>query len=317
METITTPADMSEGLSLYAVWVKSQGNLQSWTGCGSLQIGEVTALTDTRDHDTYAVAKLADGKCWMIENLRLNNTNPDNATGALAQGYSSSFKGLANAESLWEDNSTVANSLYSTDGSEGTVAITGSYRAQRFPRYSNSNTNDAVVNMTTPNGANIYSYGNYYTWPAITADTSYYAAINQSRTATSICPSGWRLPQGGDKTRIESDDDNDYWNLIVDGLYDGIKPTDYDSSTTPNYASDPEGLNVSRLLRTFPNNFLYSGNISRSSVGGKSTVGYYWSSTVASDFLPYYLSLSARSVKPGTVFFSSCRGLPARCVTGN
>ena len=61
------------GLSLYAVWVPSAGNLQGWTGCSSLQQGNVTALTDTRDNDTYAVAKLADGKCWMIENLRLDS----------------------------------------------------------------------------------------------------------------------------------------------------------------------------------------------------------------------------------------------------
>ena len=83
-ETITI-GDVSEhGLSLYAIWVESTGNLQNWTGCSSLDINEVTALTDIRDGDTYAVAKLVDGNCWMIENLRLstnayiNSTNTDN-----------------------------------------------------------------------------------------------------------------------------------------------------------------------------------------------------------------------------------------------
>ncbi|MDO4747216.1 MAG: hypothetical protein Q4A70_02665, partial [Candidatus Saccharibacteria bacterium] len=52
----------NNGLSLYARWIKSAGNLQGWTGCPSLQSGAVTALTDQRDGETYAVAKLADGK---------------------------------------------------------------------------------------------------------------------------------------------------------------------------------------------------------------------------------------------------------------
>ncbi|MBR0372552.1 hypothetical protein IJH72_01240 [Candidatus Saccharibacteria bacterium] len=30
---------------------------------------------DERDNDTYAVAKLTDGRCWRIENLRLNTAD--------------------------------------------------------------------------------------------------------------------------------------------------------------------------------------------------------------------------------------------------
>ena len=32
-------------------------------------------LTDTRDNNTYTVSKLADGKCWMTQNLRIGNMN--------------------------------------------------------------------------------------------------------------------------------------------------------------------------------------------------------------------------------------------------
>ena len=69
--TITTGDLSNEGMKLYAKWVASAGDLQTWNGCGNLTTGSVTALTDTRDNQTYAVAKLADGKCWTIENLRL------------------------------------------------------------------------------------------------------------------------------------------------------------------------------------------------------------------------------------------------------
>ena len=87
-----------EGLSLYAIWAKSAGNLQGWTGCSTLGQGKVTALTDQRDDDTYAVAKLADGKCWMLENLRLDYNA--NFTESLSQGFGTSatygnFEGLA------------------------------------------------------------------------------------------------------------------------------------------------------------------------------------------------------------------------------
>ena len=93
------PTDMSHGLALYAIWVKSAGIMQEWNGCAGLNKGDVTALTDARDNDTYAVAKLADGKCWMIENLRLDNTADHNTDGSLSQGYNPSFIGLADPES--------------------------------------------------------------------------------------------------------------------------------------------------------------------------------------------------------------------------
>lgn len=63
----------TSGLRLYAIWVEKAGDLQSWSGCSKLGQGKVTALRDTRDGNVYAVAKLADGKCWMVENLRLND----------------------------------------------------------------------------------------------------------------------------------------------------------------------------------------------------------------------------------------------------
>ena len=143
-ETITTPADMSDGLPLYAIWIQSAGSMQTsdaTSACNSLtpassgskSLASVTALTDQRDGETYAIAKLADGKCWMIENLRLDNTAEHNSDGSLAQGYNASFAGLANPEAPWADNSTTANSLYSTDGSTDKT-ISGSYQGYRFPR---------------------------------------------------------------------------------------------------------------------------------------------------------------------------------------
>ena len=84
-ETITLPEGFVDNdtdhdgiVKLYAVWLQSQGSLQGWAGCANLDTAtynsttgaldltknSVTALTDQRDGDTYAVARLADGKCW-------------------------------------------------------------------------------------------------------------------------------------------------------------------------------------------------------------------------------------------------------------
>jgi uncharacterized protein (TIGR02145 family) len=292
--------------------------MQWWNGCSSLAQGEVTALYDMRDSNTYAVAKLADGQCWMIENLRLDNTNSDNAYGDVAQGYASSFVGLANPESPWDGYSTLtANSLYSTDGSNNTMAITGNYQVYRFPRYNNNNTSSTIANMTTPTNTSIYSYGNYYSWSAVVADTGNYNTNSQSITNTSICPDGWRLPQGGNKTRIESYDDNDFWNLVVDGLNNSTNPANYNSQAHPYYNGTTEAGPISNTLRAFPNNFLYSGYIYDSSVGGRGNSGSYWSSTVSSNIGSYDLDLDGSNVYPGTYSTTKSLGYTVRCIAEN
>ena len=308
------------GLSLYARWIKSAGSLQNWSGCSSLQSGAVTALTDQRDNETYAVAKLADGNCWMIENMRLENTGTDNTNGSLAQGYNASFAGLANPEAPWANYSTTANSLYSTDGSTDKT-ISGSYQGYRFPRYNNVNTpttatdrpstptSNSATNSTTD--ASMYSYGNYYTWAAAIADTTDYTTNNQSVTSTSICPTGWHLPKGGNKS---NEANNDFWALIVTGINGGTNPANYDSSTAPRYTGTPEALDVSYALRAYPNNFVYSGGVSGGSVNNRGYYGDYWSSTASSGDLARGMSFYSDNVSPGTVNHIKYHGRTIRCL---
>ena len=343
------------GLRLYAIWVPSAGSLQDstkvatlcGTGAGSLtqaptdgtaNLSSVSALTDQRDGETYAIAKLADGNCWMIENLRLESTNSDNSAGALAQGYGTSatygnFSGLADAETAnftatnGSTDATTANSLYYAGTQEGTATINISqtnYAGYRMPRYNNYNhkassadrpqnpTTNQATNSTTDAG--MYSYGNYYTWAAAIADTTYFSANNQSVTNTSLCPSGWRLPKGGDKTRIISNNDNEFWNLIVTALNGGTLPANYNSSTTPFYTGSAEANLVSNKLRSYPNNFLYSGYFYMSSTNSRGGSGYYWSSTAFSIVSSYKLSLLSSSVTPSTNGGSKIYSSSIRCM---
>ncbi|MBR2741600.1 hypothetical protein IKD98_02495 [Candidatus Saccharibacteria bacterium] len=323
-ETITFTAGQytgsNPGLSLYARWIKSAGNLQNWSGCSSLQSGAVTALTDQRDNDTYAVAKLADGNCWMIENLRLESTAEHNSDGTLAQGYGTSatygnFGGLATAENENFDSLNTTNSLYYSGTQEGTASIdigTSNYPGYRMPRYNNLNTSTRA-SSPTDNSGNMYSYGNYYTWHAAIADLTYNGTNNQSATGTSLCPAGWHLPKGGDKS---NEANNELWSLVVDGINGGIKPANYDSSTYPNYTGTPEGSDASNKLRAYPNNFLYSGNFNTSSAGNRGSFGYYWSSTALNYSYSYYLPLSSSYVSPGTYTYKRS-GQSIRCTVGS
>ena len=318
MEDYTVPASaMARGVKLYAVWVESAGSLQDankvaelcGTGANALQtaptdgtanLSSVSALTDQRDNQTYAIAKLADGKCWMIENLRLeaedsrgnNRFDPSVTNESLVQGYNSSFTGLADSESANFSSSTTANSLYTTGtGVEGKNTISGDNQGYRFPRYNNNNTSQRAESPTNTN-VNTYSYGNYYTWAAVIADTTHYTS--EDHNTTSICPKGWSIPQGNNTSA-------------------GFAKLDIDMGGT---GADQDTAEASNRWRKYPANFLYSGEFYSSSASRRGSSGFYWSSTAYYADYSYDLGLGSTSVNPGTDIGDKYLGDTARCVLG-
>ncbi len=338
-ETITFTAGeytgTNPGLSLYAVWVKSEGSLQDNTKvtqlCGTNGVGgtlttapidgtanlsSVSALTDQRDNETYAIARLADGNCWMIENLRLeakNTRTPEKQ--ALAQGYGSSstygnFGGLADAESDNFSNSTIANSLYYSGTQSGTASIdigASDSPGYRMPRYNNWNnqsssadrpqypSSNSAVNDNTR--ASMYSYGNYYTWSAAVADVAPHSSEDLS--SSSICPAGWRLPRGKSTTT-------------------GFGKLDVDMGGTGERSQNTtEALN---RWRKYPVNILYSGRFNTTSdlqLLGLST--FYWSSYSESS-LAYSSSfiITDKLLHPGNYYnYNNSQGFTIRCTMVN
>ena len=336
----------NQGLDLYAVWIEPEGYLQDpddvanlcGSGTGSLTpaptngtatLSSVSALTDQRDGETYAIAKLADGNCWIIENLRLesagtvgnNQIDPTVTNQSLAQGYATSsiygnFIGLANAESNDFTDSTTANSLYSTDGSGGTINI-GSIDSPgfRIPRYNDYNnqsdptkrpqnpTTNSATNYSA--GSSMYSYGNYYTWAAVMANTIYYdgptttdaAGKTSESVNTSICPSGWKLPYGRATGK-------------------GITPGGYSYLDTKlgGTGAGQVTAEASNRWRKFPNNFLFSGYLNTGSSFAKGTNAYYWTTTAYDLNSSYYTSIISSGVYPGTSFGNKFFGYTVRCV---
>ena len=345
-QTITTStsgtgdADVStNGLILYPVWIASAGNIQSWTGCSNLTtapiatkatLSSVAALTDQRDGSVYTVARLADGNCWMSENLRIDAEATRGSTNqALAQGYGDDttnnrgqFIGLPDSENSNFVNNTNANSIYYGSRQSGTasVSIGGTdYPAYRIPRYNNNNTNRSLTASYNGTGNSTYyqwyGYGNYYNWPAAIANTTYNNTNNTSTDTTSICPTGWRLPHGGQTTVNTTAE----FYLLGKAIM-GQEPDQYASGGYGRYGNsvtNTAGDTATKAFRKFPNNFVYSGRFSGSSAANRSSIGSYWSSTVDDNYYSYYLSLYSSYVYPGSSTDYKHYAWSIRCLTGS
>lgn len=307
-ETITTGDLSTEGTKLYAVWLLSQGSIQNFH-CSSLSnIGDVTARLDARDDNVYAIAKLADGNCWMIENLRLDNA-PSVDYPELSQGYGGVFSGLAASENSTFVDYATENSRYKSDGSGDIIGVNGATRTDigtanypwyRMPRFNNDNTAAAVSTAATGD-ANIYSYGNYYNWAAAIANTTYYNNYLDSDNAdTSLCPDGWRLPLGAERPSA------DFSFAYLDTMLGGTGGSQSSATASNNW-------------RKFPNNLVYAGYLD-SHVGdttpyGRGQSGSLWSSSAASSPDAYMLGISNDVIHPGNNQNYKYLGIPIRCIS--
>ena len=153
-------------ITLYAIWEEATVYMQNFDCDSRLpNVGDYLTAKDSRGtQKEYTVKKLADGNCWMMENLSITNvvmTDQDtnlapNATFDLTTGISQS-------------------------GSSGWCTT-------------NSDACDNIKAVYAREDANGYLY-NWYTATASngTRSTAANVTINYD-----ICPKGWHLPVGGD-----------------------------------------------------------------------------------------------------------------------
>ncbi len=245
-------------MTLYAVWLASVGSLQEWNGCSNLSTGDTVALTDSRDNNTYAVAKLKDGNCWMTENLRLGSDTETTLTAEDTQTAGI----LPAAISSWSLNSSLTIKRLNTS------------------------------NLTSESGT--YLYGNYYNWAATINSLS---AVDSGRATTSICPSGWSLPIGGNNA-----DDTDQSFAYLDIQLGG------NGSTGANNAD------ISNIWRSYPNNFTLSGAWNGNASPTSGEEGFYWSLSAYDSYSAYRMSLSRNSVNPGLTSIIKNYGGSIRCI---
>ena len=313
METITlNTADYTgtnPGLSLYAVWVKSQGNLQDSTKvasvCNSLtpapidgtaNLASVSALTDQRDNNTYAIAKLADGNCWMIENLRLADKDSSNNDIELS-ATNTNNPSLPLTNIYDATNPTTSNHLSASINPTSTAWCTSNSAAcyDQSMLYT-GNTTERGTNPAT--SANTFSYGNYYNWYSATAGNGKYANGSGYTAPGDICPAGWTLPTSGSASMNFG---------LLDVALGGTGSTSGSSTT-------PTGAVMSAAYRSYPNNFLCSGYVYGSSVYNRGSLGYYWSKSAVNSYAAYSLSFASSYVNPSYYDDGKSSGFSVRCL---
>ena len=305
----------TKSATLYAVWVPAEKNngtpvtLQGWTGCGGLDASSydaetgkfsvgantLTALTDSRDGEVYTVAKLADGNCWTVENLRLDNsTTHESTTLALSQDNT-------NNPSLPLKNN------YSTSATSNRLSVSSNSWCTDYDQKSCYDQSIINTNNTNLGGAGLaasynanndssqwYSYGNNYNWYSATAGRGT-RSVESGTVAGDICPTGWHLPYGGDSTDEKGGNTSGGFYYLNQQMSKGTSATD------------------SNNWRSFPNNFVYSGSWNGSSAGDRGVYGNYWSSTANNNGNACYLALSSGRVGPDGNG-SKYNGNSVRCV---
>ena len=315
-QTITVPTGTTaNGLSLYAVWVPSAGSLQDsstvstlcGTGTGSLtqdpndgtaDLSSVTALTDERDNNTYAIAKLADGKCWTIENFRL--ADKDSSNNDINLSSTSTHNPSVPFTNTWwyssgDDNNSISASHHlsaTTDPTTTAWCTTNSSNCDDQSMLATNNTTLFTSNTVSgySDSSNVYSYGNYYNWYSATAGHGKYTNGSGYIAPGDICPAGWHLPTGN-----------------TTGEYYALN-TALNAGATDSTASNN--------LRSYPNNFVYSGTVGGSSFYSRNSNGNYWSASGASSRSAYGMYFYSTYVYPGTDDISKYYGRMVRCLSG-
>ena len=138
-------------------------------------------MVDKRDGQSYNVRKLADGNCWMTDNLRYG-INPDGTM----HSYVSSDGELSNnvnSEKLEQE----FNSSYIENVAEGGQNFYDNARSYQHIGVSIYQANDLSSDNNT-------KYGAIYNFCAATGGTACTGSSTMPTPTGSICPSGWSLP---------------------------------------------------------------------------------------------------------------------------
>ncbi len=246
---------------LYAVWSAPFQNFN----CGLLpNIGDTAVVRDSRDGKNYTVAKLADGHCWMTQNLQLEFSNlEEDITTENTNNPTAAFMTTVNAHPSYTSNWCLETSAECID------------QVLYYYPYS-------IWDSTTQT----YNYSSYYNWYTATAGNGNYSNTDETVDGD-ICPAGWHLPVGGGFGEFggltialggRHGDDGQAWDM-------------WDSTT-------PTGAELSEILRGSPNNFIYSGDKWGQYVYNTGSRGWYWSATSSSNGYARDLFINDTSTYP-------------------
>ena len=266
---------------------------------------------DSRDNQLYYVARLGDGKCWIVDNLKYSSAD---ATLALSQV---SGKAL-----------TTTGTGSRTSAADNDVA-----------KYVDPGTQEYCMNSTNMPGDTVTRCGFLYNWYAATAGSIDSSTTGAGHNATaSICPAGFRLPSSysgtsGPTTDVADDSfmlGSSYSTLAREYSQAADLPvlnasTQAGSVTTgirSEEATSTETYKVFSHESTFSGVYAGAWGTNFSNTGRR---GYYWSSTSANKKLnggevyraaALYIENDSKKAFTGDGSYNDQRyiGLAVRCV---
>lgn len=194
----------------YVPTLSAIDNMQEMTAeiCQASTENEIKQLTDTRDGKEYWVTKLADGNCWMTQNLDLDLSTSKALTpedSDVSRSWTPTNNTLTDGTQTTNDNTAVwswnlgdyvlttpnAGTSCGRSGISdfGDCTSVGFQSVAGMTPMTDGNATD-VISGNTYNAH--YHVGNHYTWNAATAGTG--GTITSTNATDSICPKGWQLP---------------------------------------------------------------------------------------------------------------------------
>ena len=294
--------------------------------------GEQVTAIDNRDGNVYTVSLMDDGDVWMTQNLDLcigcNGTDPLTSANTDLNTYrvpGHSFTGYTHDDVTglitWTPTASTLTGKPAYITSATGTAISGWLDSYTTPsileggdRYAypgaryNSLAECISVGHTDEECAH-YHVGNYYNWSASVAmDTSYYMSHydNYVVAPNSICPKGWRLPNGLTKEGaaiVQSDFNAMFISQDITSGIDlvGSANVGWIDNGSTNIALEP--IYLARF-----------GRVINGSLDSFGSAGFYWSSTLTdSSQTAYSISFYTSQLSPASKT-SKQRGYPVRCI---
>ena len=273
------------------------------SACSKATEGSTKRLTDARDQKQYWVTKLADGNCWMTQNLDLDLTNGKALTpedSDVSADWDPKNTTLTDGTQTTTDNTAIwswnlgdyvlttpnAGTSCGTSGISnfGDCTSVGFQSIAGMTPMTDGNATD-VISGNTYNAH--YHVGNHYTWNAATAGTG--GTITSTNAKDSICPKGWQLPTS---------------NNTNSGSFGGL-------TAAYSISSNAAG---STALVSAPLYFVRGGSVYSGSLRRAGNYGDYWSSTAySSTSSAYNLSFYSGGVNPSSYGYRS-NGFSVRCL---
>jgi len=272
-------------------------------------------VRDTRNKQVYKVKKMADNKCWMIDNLKYQgNTDRDGAViqnydgvdgGGIPNGTAGST-GLVFRNGRGPNLPTAGTSISNTIDGSMTHSATNTNKAFWNNPMSDAACYSGLYSGNPSMDANTLTHCGYlYNWFAATGGTGNYSLNTYGNQATgSICPANFRLPSaesgtGGPTTNGTGVTEADFpvLNASMDAGY--LTTGSTNSALFTNWLPGSQWSGVFSGVWTF-------------SLGSGAS-GAFWSSTVISPGLARQLFVVANDVAPN-VGTDQAYGMAVRCV---